>query len=140
MGAVFDCDICFSHPPFKPSPLPLTPFVSLRGVFDICFITRACYWLCFFLLVYLTSAFALFFVLMGSLTHTLSIGIRVLLSFRLLAIEWELEGLGWGGNKKMRTWVLFVLLSLRIGMGFFLSQSHRILINLWHNYIHLYSE
>lgn len=77
MGAVFGCGICFFALSSNSPPLPLTPFVSLRGVFDICFTTRACPWSCFFLL---DSAFALcfffffflFLFLMGSLFLSLS--------------------------------------------------------------------
>lgn len=115
-------NLIFFALPSNPLPLPLTPFVSLRGVFDICFTTRACPWSCFFLL---DSAFALcfflFLFLMGSLILSLSIGIQVLLFFRLLATEWELEGLGGGGGtKKMRTWGFFCLVVTANWHGFFL--------------------
>lgn len=79
-----------------------------------------------------------FLFLMGSLTLSLSgFGFFCFSVFKPLNGNWKVGG-RMGGNKKNEN--MGVFLSLRIGTGFSYNGFIGILINLWHNYILLYSE
>lgn len=74
MGVVFGCDICFFRTlPSNPSPLPLTPFVSLRGfstfVLPLELVLGRASFCSYMFLLLLRRVFLLF--LMGSLSLSL---------------------------------------------------------------------
>lgn len=140
MGAVFGCDICFSHPPFKPSASSLNfpcfitggvstfvlPLELVHGRASFCLSVASA--LCFSRSCFLWAL---------SLSLCRDSGSFVFSVFKPLNGNWKVGG-RMGGNKKNEN--MGVFLSLRIGTGFSYNGFIGILINLWHNYILLYSE